>query len=82
MQKIYWRLLVARRWIFEVCQCALELEGVVVVLNESRRDGRVEGNARQAFISEAGVEDDVAVYAIFSVRTCYSRTEGSAYLGH
>jgi len=60
--QIYSGLLVTRWWIFQVCQSALEFKRIIIVLEETCRNRRVERDASETFVGQTGLED-VRIYS-------------------
>ena len=53
------RLLIARWRILQVDQRRLKLESVIIVLQKSSGDGRIEGHARETLVGQLGGEGTV-----------------------
>ncbi len=73
--------------VFEVCQSALELQCVVEILQEARRDGGVERNACETLIDKTGIENNVIyisnILAMSGsyVQTCLMMNENKLTVG-
>lgn len=56
MDQVDGRLLIAGRRIPQICQCALELYGIIIVADEVACDSSIKGNAGQTIICLFGSE--------------------------
>jgi hypothetical protein len=66
--EIHGRLLVTSGWRLQVCQCALELQSRVVVVNEPQCDGIIERHTAEALKGIGGIEIHVSLLPVSSIR--------------